>query len=76
VSEIRADLSGLQVRGALERIGFAFQGQQGDHMLLRRSAPLTRIVVPNHPIIRTGTLRRIIGDAGLSVDRFNDLLRF
>jgi predicted RNA binding protein YcfA (HicA-like mRNA interferase family) len=59
----------------LERAGFVFQRQKGAQMLLRRSDPLARIVVPDHPIIRTGTLRRIIGDTGLSVDQFNALLR-
>ena len=75
MSTIRTDLSGRDVRAALERVGFVFQCQKGDHVLLRRSHPLTRIVVPDHLIIRTGTLRRIIGDAGLSVHAFNELLR-
>jgi predicted RNA binding protein YcfA (HicA-like mRNA interferase family) len=75
MSEVRTDLSGREVRAALERVGFVFQRQLGEQMLLRRSAPLTRVVIPDHTIIRTGTLRRIIGDTGLSVDRFNDLLQ-
>jgi predicted RNA binding protein YcfA (HicA-like mRNA interferase family) len=75
VSEIRTDLSGRQVQAALERAGFVFQRQKGEQMLLRRSDPLTRIVVPDHRILRTGTLRRIIGDTGLSVERFNELLQ-
>jgi predicted RNA binding protein YcfA (HicA-like mRNA interferase family) len=75
VSEIRTDLSGSDVRAALERDGFVFQRQKGEQMLLRRSDPLARIVVPDHHIIRTGTLRRIIGDTGLSIERFNELLR-
>jgi predicted RNA binding protein YcfA (HicA-like mRNA interferase family) len=76
MTEVRTDLSGRQVRAALERVGFVFQRQEGEQMLLRRSAPLTRVVVPDHAIIRTGTLRRIIGDTGLSVDRFNELLQY
>ena len=76
MSGIRTDLSGRQVRAALERAGFAFQRQKGNQMLLRRNAPATRIIVPDHPIIRSGTLRRIIGDAGLSMDGFNELLPY
>ena len=45
-------------------------------MLLRRDKPRTRIVVPDQAIIRNGTLRRIIGDAGLSMDAFNELLEY
>lgn len=68
------DLSGRQVRRALERAGFDFRRQRGSHMILRRTDPPARVVVPDHRSIRLGTLRRIINDAGLSVDEFLKLL--
>ena len=43
-------------------------------MVLRRDDPYARVVVPDHKQVRTGTLRRIIADAGLSVERFMQLL--
>lgn len=43
-------------------------------MILRRDAPYARVVVPDHKVVRTGTLRRIIADAGLTVDEFLALL--
>jgi predicted RNA binding protein YcfA (HicA-like mRNA interferase family) len=43
-------------------------------MVLRRGDPYARAVVPDHKQIRTGTLRRIIADAGLTVEEFMRLL--
>jgi predicted RNA binding protein YcfA (HicA-like mRNA interferase family) len=74
MARLPTDLSGRQVRAALERVGFVFRRQTGSHMILRREDPYTRIVVPDHRQIRQGTLRRIIADAGLNVDEFVDLL--
>ncbi len=41
---------------------------------MRRDEPKTTISVPNHPQMRIGTLRAILHQAGLEVDRFMDLL--
>lgn len=68
------DLSGREVRAALERAGFTFRRQAGSHMILRRDVPPGRVVVPDHRLIRAGTLRHIIADTGLTVDRFLDPL--
>jgi predicted RNA binding protein YcfA (HicA-like mRNA interferase family) len=43
-------------------------------MILRRDNPHSRVVVPDHKHIRTGTLRRIVTDAGLTIDQFVELL--
>jgi predicted RNA binding protein YcfA (HicA-like mRNA interferase family) len=43
-------------------------------MILRREDPYARVVVPDHAQIRLGTLRRIIADAGLTVEQFLQLL--
>jgi len=59
---------------ALERAGFVFRRQTGSHMILRRAAPYARAVVPDHKQIRSGTLRRIITDAGMTVEQFMQLL--
>jgi len=74
VSKLPTDLSGRQVRLALERAGFVFRRQAGSHMILRRDEPYSRAVVPDHKQIRQGTRRRIIADAGLTVDQFLRLL--
>jgi hypothetical protein len=43
-------------------------------MMLRRGMPYARAIVPDHKQIRPGTLRRIITDAGLTVEQFLQLL--
>jgi predicted RNA binding protein YcfA (HicA-like mRNA interferase family) len=44
-------------------------------MILRRDNPHSRVVVPDHKHIRTGTLRRIVADAGLTIEQFVELLK-
>jgi predicted RNA binding protein YcfA (HicA-like mRNA interferase family) len=44
-------------------------------MMLRRDQPYARVVVPDHKQLRSGTLRRIVADAGLTVEQFVALLR-
>jgi predicted RNA binding protein YcfA (HicA-like mRNA interferase family) len=74
-SGLPTDLSGQEVRAALERAGFEFRRQRGSHMILRRDAPYARVVVADHQQVRQGTLRRIVADAGLTVAEFIELLR-
>ena len=59
-----------------ERIGYRQVRQRGSHIRLRDEAnrnhlPLT---VPNHRILKPGLLRKLIRDAGLTVDEFNELI--
>jgi predicted RNA binding protein YcfA (HicA-like mRNA interferase family) len=68
------DLSGREVRAALERVGFAFRRQAGSHMVLGRDSPHARVIVPDHRQIRAGALRHIVADAGLTVEQFLELL--
>ena len=75
MAKLPTDLSGRDVRAALERVGFVFRRQSGSHMMLRRDQPYARVVVPDHKQLRSGTLRRIIADAGLTVEQFVGLLR-
>lgn len=72
--KLPTDLSGREVRSALERAGFVFRRQADSHMILRRDEPYGRVVIPDHKQIRYGTLRRIVADAGLTVEQFLRLL--
>jgi len=73
VVKLPIDLSGREIRAALERAGFVFRRQSD--MILRRDQPHARVIVPDHKHVRAGTLRRIIADAGLTTERFIELLR-
>ncbi|MCH7808827.1 MAG: type II toxin-antitoxin system HicA family toxin [Planctomycetes bacterium] len=59
---------------ALQRVGFVLRRRRGSHMILRRDQPLARVVVPDHKRVRPGTLRKILHEAGLTVDQLLDLL--
>lgn len=72
--KLPTDLSGRDVRAALERAGFVFRRQKGSHMVLRRDDPYSRVIVPDHKQVRQGTLRRILTEAGLTVDQFIQLV--
>ncbi len=74
MARIPTDLSGQEVRHALQRAGFVFRRQRGSHMVLRRDQPPARVVVPNHRRIRKGTLNQILRDADLTVEELLDLL--
>ena len=74
MAKLPTDLSGQDLRKALERIGFYCSRQRGSHMILRRDEPPTRVVVPAHKRLRPGTLRQILKDAGLTIEQLIELL--
>jgi predicted RNA binding protein YcfA (HicA-like mRNA interferase family) len=58
VAKLPIDLSGREVRAALERAGFVFRRQSGSHMILRRDEPHARVVVPR----RTPSKQKFVGE--------------
>ncbi|HEY2820395.1 MAG TPA: type II toxin-antitoxin system HicA family toxin [Candidatus Acidoferrum sp.] len=74
MTKLPVDLSGQARIKALRRIGFEVQRQRGSHIILRRESPHARVVVPNHKVLRPGTLREILHEASLTVDQLLELL--
>ncbi|HBS27863.1 MAG TPA: hypothetical protein DEB06_00075 [Phycisphaerales bacterium] len=72
-------ISGQEAARVLERAGFdrlnRKQRGKGSHLLLVRHDPTKLITIPDHRELAPGTLRAIIRQADLSVDRFVELLR-
>ena len=64
------DLSGRDVREALQRAEFKFDRQRGSHMVLFHEQPHFVVVVPDHKELRIGTLRKVIRDARMTVNEF------
>jgi predicted RNA binding protein YcfA (HicA-like mRNA interferase family) len=62
-------LSG-QTQSALERLGFTQVRQLGSHIVMKRIGPnnVTGCVVPLHAELATGTLRRILKQAGATTE--------
>jgi predicted RNA binding protein YcfA (HicA-like mRNA interferase family) len=68
-------ISGREVVAALTKIGYRKDRQKGSHIVIRQiDYPHRRIVVPDHREIAKGTLRKIIKQAGLTVEEFKQLL--
>jgi predicted RNA binding protein YcfA (HicA-like mRNA interferase family) len=64
-------VSGREVMKALRKIGYELDHQKGSHMILRNiNPPYRRLTVPDHKEIAKGTLRAIIRQAGLTVEKF------
>jgi predicted RNA binding protein YcfA (HicA-like mRNA interferase family) len=68
------NISGRECIKALAKAGFYVKRRQGSHIVLRRDDPFGQVVVPDHKTLDRGTLRAIIRQAGLSLDKFTDLL--
>jgi len=70
-------VSSEQLVTALNKVGFVFIRQKGSHMRLEKQTDkgIIKLTVPRHSIIKRGTLRGIIKDAGLNVEEFVNLLR-
>lgn len=66
-------LSGKEVVKALGKLGYMVNDQKGSHIHLRH--PILRpLTVPKHPEVARGTLRIIIKDADLTIEKFLELL--
>lgn len=74
MTKLPTDLSGRDLVKALQRIGFAVQRQRGSHIVLRRDSPFARVTVPDHKILRVGTLRTILNQAQMTVEQLIKLL--
>ncbi len=62
----------LDVIRAFRKCGFLVVRQRGSHIRLQKSTPdgAVKLTVPAHKPVKRGTLRRLIADAGLTVEEF------
>ena len=66
-------LSWREVVKALGKVGFAVARQRGSHIILVKDE--RAIPVPRHDQIKRGLLLEIIAEAGLTREKFLELLR-
>ena len=66
--------SGREAVGAFEREGWVVARYIDDHFILKKKAVRFLLSIPDHKPVKHGTLRRLIRDADLTVDRFVELL--
>jgi predicted RNA binding protein YcfA (HicA-like mRNA interferase family) len=63
-------ISGQKCVKALKQAGFYIVRQRGSHILLRRDAPFTEVIVPNHEELDRGTLHSILRRVGFTIEEF------
>jgi len=68
------NISGKQAAKAFQRAGWNAVGQVGSHLVMTRPGVRVNLSIPQHKELSVGTLRALIGHAGLTVDEFLDLL--
>jgi predicted RNA binding protein YcfA (HicA-like mRNA interferase family) len=68
-------LTARQIIAVLEKAGFFLARQSGSHMIYKNTAE-KRVTVPFHAakILHPKVLKSILRDAGISVEKLNELL--
>jgi predicted RNA binding protein YcfA (HicA-like mRNA interferase family) len=68
-------ISGLETIKRLKKAGFIATRQRGSHVRLEKSEgdKIIKLTVPLHNEMKKGTLNRIIKEAGISLEEFDNL---
>jgi predicted RNA binding protein YcfA (HicA-like mRNA interferase family) len=68
-------VSGRAATKAFARLGYVLDRQHGSHLILRQTqSPHRRLTVPDHKELAKGTLRKLIREAGLTIEEFEKLI--
>jgi len=59
-----------EVVRAFERLGWRVARQRGSHIIMTKPAHIATLSIPDHLQVARGTLRALIGRAGLTIDEF------
>jgi predicted RNA binding protein YcfA (HicA-like mRNA interferase family) len=65
-------VSGKATVKVLVKLGFEVRRGKGDHVVLRKGFRV--LAVPLHNPLKKGTLRKILKQAGVSVEELNEML--
>jgi len=66
-------VSGMQMVKVFRKVGFCVDRQKGSHIVMSNGDDI--LIIPNHKTVAKGTERELIKDAGLTVEKFNKLLK-
>jgi len=59
-----------EVIKTFEKFGWQVARQKGSHIILTKHGHIATLSIPNHPQVARGTLRSLIGKAGLTAEEF------
>ena len=70
-------ISGKETIKAFEKIGYKVVRQKGSHIRLRddKNQYHKPITIPNHKVLKSGLLRKLIKDANISVEVFLSIIK-
>ncbi|HPO16519.1 MAG TPA: type II toxin-antitoxin system HicA family toxin [Candidatus Hydrogenedentes bacterium] len=68
------NISGKEAAKAFQHAGWNAVGQVGSHLVMTKPGVRVNLSIPQHKELSVGTLRALIGHAGLTVDEFLDLI--
>ncbi len=72
MTKLPRDLKPNKVIKALEKAGFTIDHVTGSHYIMLKDN--LRTSVPHHKTVKTGTLRAILNQAGMTIEDFNKLV--
>lgn len=72
MTKLPRDVPAKKVIGALEKAGFRISRVSGSHYVMVKGE--IRTVVPFHSPVKTGTLKAILNQVGMTVEEFRKLL--
>lgn len=69
-------ISGKEMARVLVHLGFQLKNQKGSHMkfIKKHSYGKEVVIVPNHKMLRPGTLANILGKLNLNIEKLKDLV--
>lgn len=65
--------SGTKVVKKLQKAGWIVVRQKGSHVMMTKSGYQWTLSIPRHQELGPGLLRKLIRQAGLTVEEFNEL---
>ena len=65
--------SGAEAVRKLQKAGWTFARQKGSHAMLTKPGYQWTLSIPQHDELGPGLLRKLIRQAGLTVEEFNNL---
>lgn len=70
-------IDGKKLVRALEKKGFFFVSQKGSHIKMARkeNGAKTIVIVPNHKLVKPGTLRNVLKRSRITESELRELLK-
>jgi len=69
-----SNISGKSAVKAFQKFGWLIRGQVGSHVVMTKEGQRANLSIPQHKELAQGTLRKLIKNAGISVEDFLDKL--